>query len=306
MDFTNIEPAFIQILSVIFGLFIGSFLTVCIHRLPHGRDEGPPEDLSIDGLNQADQEEQERLEKQRAEEEKLGINSPPRSFCPHCNKQLYWWHNIPVLSWFLLGGKCFFCKTPIPLLYPFVESLSAFTCFLSFSFFDLQTAAVVYIFCCALIVISFIDIKYYIIPNVITFSGMIIGLALATCNHFFHIFSHPVAEDLLDSVLGFVFGAGFLFFVSEVYLRLRGKMGLGMGDVKLLGMTGLCFGASCSLFTIFVGSVIGTIIGGGLLLIGGQKFAKPLPFGPYLALGTAIYLFYEALHPGGMPRLFEF
>jgi leader peptidase (prepilin peptidase)/N-methyltransferase len=166
------------------------------------------------------------------------------------------------------------------------------TAYLSVANFGVTpTAALVFIFCCALIVISFIDYDFYIIPNVISLPGTVIGVVVALLNQYLHVFSFPVVADLWESLWGFLAGAGFLYLVSEGYMRLRKKEGLGMGDVKLLAMTGVLFGAAGSLCTIFIGSLIGAVIGIAFVVCGGRRFAHPLPFGPSLALATYLYIF---------------
>lgn len=271
---------------VVLGLIIGSFLSVCIYRIPHGRQVeqlNPGEDIS-ESANPAESEE--------ANAEAISIISPSRSFCPHCRNQLKWWHNLPLLSWLMLGGKCAFCRTPISMRYPLVELMSAMFAVMCLNWFGLSaTAALIYLFCAALIVISFIDYDYYIIPNVISLPGTAIGLALALLNHFTGIFAAPITPTIWDALLGILVGAGFLLFISEGYLRLRKKEGLGMGDVKLLAMVGALFGVRGALYTIFVGSLLGSVLGVLLILLSGRKFSHQLPFGPYLALGTILYIF---------------
>lgn len=177
--------------------------------------------------------------------------------------------------------------------YPLVELLSASCAFLSLTTYGYTpTAAIIYLFSCALIVITFIDYDYFIIPNLITYPGTIIGLCLVAVNHWQPTFDFPIAEDLWTSLFGILAGGGFLYFVSEVYLRVRKIDGLGMGDVKLLTMTGALFGPECALFTIFIGSLIGSIGGLVLIAIKGRTMSQHLPFGPSLALGTTLYLFF--------------
>lgn len=224
--------------------------------------------------------------------EKISISDPPRSFCPNCKAQLSWYHNIPILSWIFLRGKCAFCQAPISARYPVVELLTAIVSVMSFQSFGMNpTGAVIFIFCAALIVISFIDYDYYIIPNVISLPGVVIGLVLAGINQFFSVFNAPIVPDLKNAFYGLLAGAGFLLFISEIYLRLRKKEGLGMGDVKLLAMTGALFGLEGSLYTIFIGSFLGSILGILLVVCSGRKMSQQLPFGPYLALGTFVYIF---------------
>ena len=274
------QELFFQILAAIYGLTIGSFLNVCIYRIPYGRVKGL-ESLEID------EEDEELFEKSE-----LSIFEPKRSFCPECNTQLAWYNNIPLFSYLFQSGRCAYCKKPIPFRYPFVEILSALCAWLAYISFPLPTAIVVYIFCAALIVISFIDIDYFIIPNIISLPGMVIALVIAGVNQLTNYFVTPIVPGVLQSLIGLAAGAGFLYLVSEIYFRIKGKIGLGFGDVKLLAMTGLLFGAEAALGTIFIGSILGSIIGVSLILIGGHKFNRPLPFGPYLALGTIIYLFF--------------
>lgn len=277
---------FWTIFSIIFGAIIGSFLSVCIYRIPLGRDDlGLYEDEETEGQI-------EESAQEVPEEEPISVCSPKRSFCPSCKEQLLWWHNVPVLSWVILGGKCYFCKEKISARYPFVEFLSALFCFLSYYTFGFSlTAAVIYIFCCALIVITFIDYDYYIIPNLITFPGFFIACGIAVLNHFTHIFQSPVASGIPEAFYGVLAGAGFLFLVSEVYLRLRKREGLGMGDVKLLAVTGALLGPEAAIYTIFMGSLLGSVLGGGLILFFSRRFSQHLPFGPYLAFATVLYIF---------------
>lgn len=281
----------IETVAIIFGCIIGSFLTVCIYRLPFAslaEEEALPTN---------------ELEKEEAHSfpttpptpfENLGISHPKRSFCPSCHKQIEWWHNIPVISWLLLGGKCAKCKTPIPSRYPIIElltAISALTCWKLFGLTNPATAILIFAFTCAMIVIAVIDYDYYIIPNSISIPGTIIGLGVAAVNQYTHVFSPPVVFGLMDAGLGILSGAGFLFIVAEFYLRVRKIEGLGMGDVKLLAMTGAFFGVECSLYTIFIGSVLGAVSGLALILVKGRKMSQPLPFGPFLILATLIYIY---------------
>ncbi|MBX7138358.1 MAG: prepilin peptidase [Oligoflexia bacterium] len=265
--------------AILFGLIIGSFLSVCIYRIPIGKkwDE--------DGVEQ-------KPEEADTSEPKVTLLSPARSFCFACRKQLKWWHNIPVVSWMFLGGKCGFCGTKISVRYPAVELLSALFSALSYQMYGFTpTGVLVYLFCAALIVISFIDYDYYIIPNVISLPGTVLGLGVALLNTYTGWFQYPVVPKLSAALLGIVVGAGFLLLISEFYFRLRRKEGLGMGDVKLLAMTGAFFGPACALYTIFIGSLLGSVLGILLILVSGRKISQQLPFGPYLALGTICYLF---------------
>jgi leader peptidase (prepilin peptidase)/N-methyltransferase len=173
-----------------------------------------------------------------------------------------------------------------------VEFLGGLTAYLSVVNFGVSpTAVLVFIFCCALIVISFIDYDFYIIPNVISLPGTALGAAVGLSNQYLHIFTYPVVSNIVESAWGFLAGAGFLFIVSEGYMRFRKKEGLGMGDVKLLAMIGVFFGVAGALSTIFIGSLIGAVVGTIFVVCRGRGFSHPLPFGPSLALAAYLYIF---------------
>lgn len=288
---------YLEIVITALGLIIGSFLTACIYRVPYGRKPGAPSEEELRG---------EYVEEEQCElptDKEVSLLYPRRSFCPNCKEQLLWWHNIPFFSWVFLGGKCWFCKNQIPFRYPLVELLSAGFALLSFTMFDPVTACIVYCFAATLLVISFIDIEYFIIPDVISLPASGIALLLASLNTFFPLFSWPVVNSLWQSLYGVLAGAGFLLLVAELFFRLRGKIGLGLGDVKLLLFVGILFGPEAALYCIFVGSFLGSIIGILLLLLGklaiGKRFGlgTPLPFGPYLALGALCYIFSRGYNP---------
>jgi leader peptidase (prepilin peptidase)/N-methyltransferase len=276
-----------------FGCIIGSFLSVCIYRLPfaslaeeeeheaEARKENPELISSLPSQ-----------EAPKAPFENIGVNNPKRSFCPKCLAKLTWRHNIPVISWLFLGGKCAFCKSSIPVRYPVLELFTGLTSLICYTQFGLNpTGILLFIFCCVLIVITVIDYDYYIIPNVISIPGTFIALGIGVINHFFHIFNFPVVPGIQESLIGLFSGSLFLFIIAEFYLRVRKIEGLGMGDVKLLALTGALLGYESSVYTIFVGSLLGSFIGIGLMFVGGRKFNHAIPFGPFLALACMIYVF---------------
>lgn len=280
------------ILFIIFGLVIGSFLTVCIYRIPFGRHEylqeygeAPP---AHDPVQSAKTEE---AAAPVVDEKELTLIYPARSFCPSCKGSLPWYHNIPLFSWLALGGKCGLCKAKISVRYPVVELLSALCAAVAYQLYGFSpTAILVFAFCAALICISFIDYDYYIIPNVISYPGTALGLIFAAVNEWWHVFSWPMASGVLSSLLGLLAGAGFLYAVSYCYFAVRRRDGLGLGDVKLLAMTGTFFGPEATLYTIFMGSLLGSVGGGLIMLFFRHSLSKPFPFGPYLALATFSYI----------------
>lgn len=193
----------------------------------------------------------------------------------------------------MLRGRCFFCHERIPFRYVLVEvltSLSAIATYLRFGM--TPTGGVIFALIVALIILTFIDIDWFILPDVITLPGTAIALGVAIINQFFEIFSEPIVASLWDSFYGLLFGAGALWMVAQLYLWIRKIDGLGLGDVKLLMMTGILMGPEVSIYSIFVGSVVGAV-GGILTLLIQRKSIRQhyIPFGPYLAIATVMYIF---------------
>jgi leader peptidase (prepilin peptidase)/N-methyltransferase len=245
-------PAFVLLSLGLAGLAVGSFLNVCILRLPRGES----------------------------------VVFPP-SRCPSCGQQLRWWHNIPVVSWIALRGRCAFCATRILVRYPLVEALTAVLFVAHGAVFGpglllaarLTLAAV-------LIVLAFIDLDHRMLPNSLTLPFIVVGLA----------FSAVVPPGLPAALLGVALGGGLLWLIGEAYYRLRGVEGMGMGDVKMLAMIGAFLGWQGTLVTLIVATLAGAFV--GLLMMatrrGGMRYA--LPFGTFLALGgIAASLFGDAL-----------
>lgn len=262
--------------AMLFGVCIGSFLSVCIHRIPRAYSFYPEEDISEEDIP-----------------EPIGFNTPVRSICPKCCEQLLWWHNIPVVSWFLLRGRCFFCKTSISFRYPFVELCSGALCLLSVLVYGpTPTAVLIYLIAAALLVVIFIDFDYYIIPDVISKPGIAIGIATSLANHHFHFLTPPFCQTIEDCIWGLLMGGGFLWLIAKTYLILRKKDGLGLGDVKLLYMVGAFFGAKGALTTIVIGSLLGSVIGTLILILSGMKLSHYIAFGPYLVMGAYLYMFW--------------
>lgn len=238
------------IFAFAFGAVMGSFANVLIHRLPMG----------------------------------LSIISPG-SQCPSCSARIRWFDNIPIVSYFILGGRCRACKTIISPRYPLVEALSGLLFAAVVFRFGIQPAtAAMALFAWALLVITFIDLDHRIIPDVISLPGTILGLAFS----FVPGFPRPV-----DSVVGVAAGAGFLFLVLYAYEKIMGEEGMGLGDVKLLAMIGAFLGWQALPVTILVSSMTGSLVGVGYALIKGESVRKfPVPFGPFLALGAIVHLFF--------------
>jgi leader peptidase (prepilin peptidase)/N-methyltransferase len=238
-------PAWLQLLTVaLFGLCIGSFLNVCAYRLPLGQ--------SI---------------------------VHPRSRCTSCGRQLTWFDNLPVLSWVVLGGRCRTCKQPVSWMYPAVEVVTGLVFLITYLTYGLTLLGLVrVVFACALIVLFITDLQHKILPNVITYSGIIVGFV---CSFF-------LPPGWVSSLIGLIMGGGFLLAIAEAYLRIRGQEGLGMGDVKLLAMIGAFLGWKLVLLTLVFASFTGSLAG-GLLIAGGRGTMKyELPFGTFLAVGAVL------------------
>ncbi len=228
------------------GLFIGSFLNVCIYRIP--RDESV---------------------------------IWPASHCPGCGEKIKPWDNIPLVSYLLLRGRCRGCSERISPRYPLVEALSALLAVSLLYRFGLTVSfGIYYAWACVLLVITFIDIDYQIIPDRFSIGGIIAGLVL--------VYWLPVTYR--DALIGLVLGAGLLTAVIYGYYFLTGKQGMGGGDVKLLGMIGVFTGWEGVLFTIFMGSLIGTMFGIPWAFLRKKDLKAAIPFGPFLALGALIYV----------------
>lgn len=237
----------------IFGLCVGSFLNVCIYRVPALKS----------------------------------IISPP-SMCPVCNHAIRAYDNIPLISYLVLMGKCRQCRTPIPVRYPLVELLTGLLALgVCFRYGLTPAAGVFFIFSAVLVVVTFIDIDHRIIPDVISLPGIVFfGAASFALPHV-----GPLAA-LVQSLLGILAGGGSLYLVAWSYQALTGKAGMGGGDIKLLAMIGALLGWRGVLFTIFTGSAAGCLIGFCLMARSKKGLKLAIPFGPFLSLGALLYVFW--------------
>jgi leader peptidase (prepilin peptidase) / N-methyltransferase len=260
----------ILLFTILIGLAIGSFLNVCISRIPL--------DESV---------------------------VSPRSRCPQCKKPIASRDNIPVLSYLLLGGRCRHCKQKISVRYPLIEALTAAVSALIYIKFDIGIEwAVYFLFCAALIALAFIDADHRILPDVITLNGLWIGLAISI---FLWLPGPLIARilqamgvnspgprlvSIVSSLIGAAVGGGLLWFVREAYFRVRGVEGMGFGDVKMMAMVGAFIGTALTLFTILVGSILGSVIGITLMRFAGKDREYELPFGTFLSFGAILAVLY--------------
>jgi leader peptidase (prepilin peptidase)/N-methyltransferase len=275
---------FIILAAGAFGAAFGSFANVVIYRLPR---------------------------------ENLAVNKPSLSFCPKCEKTIAWYDNIPLLSYALLLGRCRHCRARISPRYPLVEGLSAFLFGLSAYHFALPGEWVVFAiscaFCLALLIITFIDIDFRIIPDVIDKPGMMLAPVLSFAAPSLHLASFtelmgwlglgrpaPGASftwgdrglAVLSSLLGLAVGAGLTYIVGVLGKAVFRKDAMGFGDVKLMGMIGGFLGWQAVIMTFFVGSAIGAVVGVSLMVIVRRKDPQ-IAFGPFLAVAAVLLLFYQ-------------
>lgn len=253
------------IILFVLGAVFGSFLNVCIVRIPRH--------TSI---------------------------VTPGSHCPSCKASIAWYDNIPVLSYILLGGRCRNCKQPISFRYVIVELLTPALLFVLYLRFGLSLLLpVTFAFAAALVVITFIDLQYRIIPDVISIPGAVLCLALSCMlpwlkpvTSLWGISIPPAAGRILQSMFGLLIGGGVLYLFAQGYLILAKREGMGMGDVKLLAMIGAFLGWKGALVSLMVGAFAGSIAGITAMLIKGKNLKYAIPFGPFLSLGALCSLLY--------------
>jgi len=234
----------------VFGLVVGSFLNVVICRLPAG------ESIVL-----------------------------PASHCPACQAPIRWYDNIPVLSFCWLRGRCRACGVRISWQYPVVELLMGGLTVALYGKFHLSLPFFLYFpFVAALLAVVFIDFHHQIIPDRISLSGILVGLAVS--------FVNPLVT-WQESALGALFGGGVLYLVAWGYALATGREGMGGGDIKLLAMIGAWLGWPCLPFVVFSSSLLGLVGGIGAMVRQRRGGKTVIPFGPFLAMGAYIYLFFR-------------
>ena len=239
------------IFVLLLGLLWGSFANVCIVRLPENK----------------------------------GVISG-RSSCPKCKKKISWYDNIPVISYMLLRGKCRICNKEISTQYLIVELLIALFFLIEYFYFGLTlTTVLLFILTLALIIIFFIDLKHFIIPDVVTFPLMIIGFLKSFDPNLNEIF-----PNYINSLIGGCFGYGIIWGVIFFYKKFKNKEGMGLGDAKLLSAIGFWFGWISIPFILFFSSFAALIFAVPGLLNKSKNMSSQIPFGPYIILGCVLYL----------------
>jgi leader peptidase (prepilin peptidase)/N-methyltransferase len=203
----------------------------------------------------------------------------PASHCTSCDRALSWFENVPIVSWLVLRGRCRTCDARISAQYPIVEAVTAALFLAGYYAFGLTPLLAVRLaFACAMIVLFAIDFEHQILPNEITLSGIVVGFVLS-------LFMPPGWKS---SLIGLLAGGLFPFLVAEIYLRVRGREGMGMGDFKMLAMVGAFLGWPLVWITLIVACVLGIVIGGGALMISRRGMGTRIPFGTFIAVAALL------------------
>ncbi len=264
--------AAITLTVFVLGSAVGSFLNVVIYRVPAG----------------------------------LSVLFPP-SRCPHCLRKLKAYDNVPVLGWLWLKGRCRFCKSPIAIRYPLVEAATGLLFVFTFWAFDLSLPTLGYwAFFSWLLALALIDIDTLTLPNPLTQSGLIAGLAFQALVGWFATASTSGAlHAVMGGLIGAVIGIWLFDLITIIGSIAFGQTAMGGGDAKLAAMMGAWLGWKLLLIAAFLACVIGAFVGGGAIALGWLNRRQPMPFGPFLALGAILSAFFgEALVSGYMQIFF--
>ena len=244
---------FLNLFVFVFGAVVGSFLNVCIFRLPS--------EASI---------------------------VKPRSQCPYCHHPIRNCDNIPLISFIILRGRCRDCGGKISWRYPLVELITALLALLLFLKFSLTLSFLIFfIFTAVLIVITFIDLDHQIIHDILTLPGIPIFFLAAI-----FLLDRPWKIPWLEALLGLLIGGGILFLIAFVYELISKREGMGGGDIKLLAMIGGFFGWKSLIFILLFSSFSGAIVGITAMIIKKQDMKYAVPFGPFLSAAAVAYLFW--------------
>lgn len=271
MEYLSLQGIIIQLWVFGLGLVIGSFLNVCVYRIP----------------------------------EKISLLWPA-SECINCSKHIVWYDNVPVLSYFLLGGKCRHCQHKISTIYPIIEIITGIVFLLLFHTVLMVSGNLIYdylfylVFCCLLIVGSFVDLKFYIIPNEITYTGLILApIAALLCTGFHNLNStlgyfdnsaNQLMTSLSASVIGIFVSGGMVFLCGVIGKLVLRKDAMGFGDVKLMGVIGGFLGWKLAVVTFFLAPFFGLLLGIPRII---SKKGNMIPYGPFLSLAAFICLLFK-------------
>lgn len=270
-ELLQVEPAAFVLGALFLGLVVGSFLNVVIYRLPKMMERGW----------------QQQCAELRGEESR--VDAPynlivPRSACPNCQRAILAWENIPILSYLLLGGKCKGCGILISLRYPLVELCTgALTALAAWHFGFGASAVGAILLIWALIALTAIDFDTQLLPDDITLPLLWLGLLFNVSATF-----TPLPQAVLGAVMGYLV----LWSVYWLFKLVTGKEGMGFGDFKLLAALGAWLGWQMLPLIIMLSSLVGAVVGIALIVLLKRGRNIPIPFGPYLAGGGLIALFW--------------
>ncbi|MBW8887742.1 MAG: prepilin peptidase [Fibrobacteres bacterium] len=252
-----LPPPILILLAGIFGLMAGSFFNVVIYRMPRGES----------------------------------VVWPP-SKCQSCGYRIPSYLNIPVFAWIFLGGKCKSCRAPISAQYPLIEALTGLVAAALAGFFvyalpdsDLDFRIGFSYLVLASIPIFVIDFRHFLIPDMLTYPGIVLGLGISFL---------PGGIGLMQSLIGAAGAGGLLWFIGFAASLVLKKEAMGLGDVKLVAMTGALFGIKTALFGLIFASVLGCLVGVPMLWLRRLNESRHIPFGPYICVGTALAAFFAA------------
>ena len=238
--------------AFVLGSIWGSFCNVCIYRLPDN-------DSVV----------------------------TKRSFCRSCKNKIKWYDNIPLLSFIFLKGKCRGCKNKISSQYFLVELISAVSFLFIYFIYGISiTTLLLIILSIFFIIIFFIDLKHYIIPNELTFPLMLIGFVKS----FDPNLNQTIFPNYINSLLGGFFGYAVIWLIIFFYKKVRNKEGMGLGDAKLMAVVGFWFGWVSIPFTIFISSVVALVLVIPSLIKKTRDMKAQIPFGPYIIIGCILYV----------------
>jgi len=212
-----------------------------------------------------------------------------RSHCPSCKKQIRWFDNIPLLSYIVLKARCRDCSAKIDSKYFLIELISALSFVLIFYLFGFSSTTILFfILSICFVIIIFIDIKHFIIPNELTYTLMVIGFFKS----FYPNLNQYLFPNYINSLVGGVIGYLIIWFIIFAYKKLRNKEGMGLGDAKLLSAMGFWFGWVSIPFILFFSSIVALGFALPSLMNKSKTMSSQIPFGPYLILGSILYLFF--------------
>ena len=268
-------PGFYVGIALVFGLLVGSFLNVVIHRLPKMM-EADWRQQCVEFLHP------DTAESDAARPKPKYSLVAPRSACPACGHRITALENIPLISYAFLGGKCAACRAPISIRYPVVEAFTGvLTAFVAWYFGVTWVALYAVVFAWALVALAFIDADTTLLPDDITLPLLWLGLLVNLAGLF-----TPISSAVIGAAAGYLV----LWLVFWAFKLITGKEGMGYGDFKLLAAIGAWLGWQMLPLVILLSAVVGTVVGIASIILKGRDKGAKLPFGPYLAAAGLIAL----------------